>query len=70
MRLSRAPTDIDIRSISSHAQAEVLVQRAQQSILDMEADADVEPLSNGLMPGSQETAKAGGRGKEWRFPGA
>jgi hypothetical protein len=30
------PTDIDIRPISSHAQAEALVQRAQQSISEME----------------------------------
>jgi hypothetical protein len=35
-RRSHVPTDIDIRSISSHAQVEVLVQRAQQLILDME----------------------------------
>ena len=43
---SRAPAlDIDIRAISSHAQAEALVQRAQKSILDME-DVDVE-----LLPG-------------------
>jgi hypothetical protein len=35
-RRSRAPTDIDIRLISSHAQAEVLIQLAQKSILDME----------------------------------
>ncbi|OBZ67176.1 hypothetical protein A0H81_13022 [Grifola frondosa] len=33
---ARTPLDIDIRSISSHAQAEALVQRAQQSILDMQ----------------------------------
>ncbi|GBE81064.1 hypothetical protein SCP_0307880 [Sparassis crispa] len=32
----RAPLDIDIRSISSHAQAEALVQRAQKSILEMD----------------------------------
>lgn len=32
----RSALDIDIRSISSHAQAEALVQRAQQSILDMQ----------------------------------
>jgi hypothetical protein len=35
-RRSRVPTDIDICSISSHAQAEALVQLAQKSILDME----------------------------------
>ncbi|KZT10590.1 uncharacterized protein LAESUDRAFT_720925 [Laetiporus sulphureus 93-53] len=32
----KAALDIDIRSISTHAQAEALVQRAQRSILDME----------------------------------
>ena len=35
-RRPHVPTDIDIRAISSHAQAEAWVQRAQQSILDME----------------------------------
>jgi hypothetical protein len=43
---SRAPTDIDIHSISSHAQAEVLVQLAQKSILDME-DVPGGDFSNG-----------------------
>jgi hypothetical protein len=38
---SHVPTDINIHSISSHAQAEALVQPAQQSILDMEAEADI-----------------------------
>lgn len=33
-RRAHTPIDIDIRSISSHAQAEVLVQKAQQSILE------------------------------------
>ncbi|CCM05687.1 uncharacterized protein FIBRA_07918 [Fibroporia radiculosa] len=32
----RAALDIDIRSISTHAQAEALVQRAQRSILEMQ----------------------------------
>jgi hypothetical protein len=35
-RRSHFPTDVDIRTISPHAQAEALVQRAQQSILDMD----------------------------------
>jgi hypothetical protein len=35
-RRSRAPTDINIHSISSHAQAKALVQLAQKSILDIE----------------------------------
>ncbi|OCH86374.1 hypothetical protein OBBRIDRAFT_761438 [Obba rivulosa] len=34
-RVHRVPLDIDIHSISSHAQAEALVQRAQRSILEM-----------------------------------
>lgn len=34
--------DIDIRQISSHAQAEALVQRAQQRILAMTEDSDEE----------------------------
>jgi hypothetical protein len=34
-RRSHAPLDINIRSISSHAQAEALVQQAQQDILNM-----------------------------------
>lgn len=36
LRRLHFPFDIDISSISSHAQAEELVQRAQQSILNME----------------------------------
>ncbi|KIJ67526.1 hypothetical protein HYDPIDRAFT_25969 [Hydnomerulius pinastri MD-312] len=35
-RRPHTPLDIDITSISSHAQAEALVQRTQQSILNME----------------------------------
>ncbi|KAF7981934.1 hypothetical protein HWV62_30709 [Athelia sp. TMB] len=35
-RRAHVPVDIDIRSISSHAQAEALVQAAQQSILEMD----------------------------------
>ena len=35
-RQSHFPTDIDIHSISLHAQAKALVQRVQQSILDMD----------------------------------
>ncbi|TBU55060.1 hypothetical protein BD310DRAFT_716867 [Dichomitus squalens] len=46
---SRAPAlDIDIRAISSHAQAEALVQRAQKSIIDME-DVDIELPGLGLV---------------------
>ncbi|CAL1708048.1 unnamed protein product [Somion occarium] len=36
---SRIPLDIDIRSISSHAQAEALVQQAQQRIFDLQNEA-------------------------------
>jgi len=53
---SRVPTDINIRSISSHVQAEALVQCAQQSIFDMEAEEDFEPLSSGLTPLSAKLA--------------
>lgn len=42
----RVPLDIDIHSISSHAQAEALVQRAQQRILQSQ-DGDVDcPMMN------------------------
>ncbi|KAI1785873.1 hypothetical protein LXA43DRAFT_1035907 [Ganoderma leucocontextum] len=36
------PLDIDIRAISSHAQAEALVQRAQKDILDMQTVDDLD----------------------------
>ncbi|KAI0737613.1 hypothetical protein C8Q80DRAFT_1125351 [Daedaleopsis nitida] len=57
-RLRAPPLDIDIRAISSHAQAEALVQRAQKSILD-EEDVDIElpGLGLGLITGS---ASSGG----------
>jgi hypothetical protein len=48
-RRSHIAVDIDIRSISSHAQAEALVQRAQQSILEMEDIPDDNPLSSGRL---------------------
>ncbi|KAI0785542.1 hypothetical protein C8Q75DRAFT_893756 [Abortiporus biennis] len=38
----RIPPDIDIRTISSHAQAEALVQHAQQCILEMEVRPPLE----------------------------
>jgi hypothetical protein len=45
---SYIPMAIDICSISSHTQAEALVQRTQQSILDMDGTScDDEPLSRG-----------------------
>lgn len=58
-RRSHVPVDIDIRSISSHAQAEALVQRAQQSILDMEGMSDDEALSSGRTPLSAKLAAYG-----------
>ncbi|KAI0708182.1 hypothetical protein C8T65DRAFT_609659 [Cerioporus squamosus] len=50
-RMRAPPLDIDIRAISSHAQAEALVQRAQKSILDRE-DVDIELPGLGLVNGS------------------
>ena len=50
-RVRAPPLDIDIRAISSHAQAEALVQRAQKSILDRE-DVDIELPGLGLVNGS------------------
>jgi hypothetical protein len=47
-RRARGPMDIDIRTISSHAQAEALVQRAQQRILSMEDESDEECKTLGL----------------------
>jgi hypothetical protein len=59
-RRSHIPMDIDIRSISSHAQAEALVQRAQQSILEMEdIPDDNNPLSSGRLPLSAKLAAYG-----------
>ncbi|KAK7685218.1 hypothetical protein QCA50_011581 [Cerrena zonata] len=43
----RVPLDIDIRSISSHAQAEALVQQAQQRIFDLQNEM-VNPRTNAL----------------------
>lgn len=56
---SRVPTDINIRSILSHVWAEALVQCAQPSILDMEAEEDFEPLSSGLTPLNAKLAAYG-----------
>lgn len=47
-RRARTPLDIDITSISSHAQAEALVQRARQDVLDVVNNAqELSPLSTG-----------------------
>lgn len=51
--------DIDIRAISSHAQVEALVQRAQKSILEME---DGEPGLLTPASSSHGTTEAGGEG--------
>jgi len=48
-RRSHIPLDINISSISSHAQAEALVQRAQQDILEM---AYVDGMGQPPLPGS------------------
>jgi hypothetical protein len=45
---NNTPIDIDISAISSHAQAEALVQRTQKSILEMD---DEIPLSSALSSG-------------------
>ncbi|KAM5530961.1 hypothetical protein V8D89_015374 [Ganoderma adspersum] len=57
---SRAhPLDIDIRAISSHAQAEALVQRAQKDILDLQ-NVDIE--LPGLVVGSTGSSVIGSLG--------
>jgi hypothetical protein len=42
----RRSLDIDIRSISSHAQAEALVQRAQHAILEMTDELNADTISS------------------------
>lgn len=49
------PIDIDIGAISSHAQAEALVQRAQKSILEMD---DEIPLSSGTLSSGRSPLSA------------
>ncbi|KAL0956254.1 hypothetical protein HGRIS_002408 [Hohenbuehelia grisea] len=63
-RRSHTPVDINIASISTHAQAEALVQRAQRDILDIERETlDSGGLSadstNGWTPLSARLAKYG-----------
>ncbi|KAF8236063.1 hypothetical protein L208DRAFT_1422218 [Tricholoma matsutake] len=55
------PPDISISSISSHAQAEALVQKAQQDILQMPLDSDPSPGtgSSGRSPLSARLAAYG-----------
>ncbi|KAI0644521.1 hypothetical protein C8Q79DRAFT_927649 [Trametes meyenii] len=67
-RLRAHPLDIDIRAISSHAQAEALVQRAQKSILEMQ-DVDIELPGLGLLgPGSGSGGLGGVGGGSGRTP--
>jgi len=47
-RRAHSPLDIDITSISSHAQAEALVERARQEALDFANTQDASPPSGGL----------------------
>lgn len=59
-----AALDIDIRSISSHAQAEALVQRAQQSILEMQdAEANVVSVHDGTIGRTPLSAKLAAYGE-------
>ena len=56
---AHTPVSIDIQSISSHAQAEALVQRAQESILAMSAQSDEDANSSGRSPLSARLAAYG-----------
>lgn len=60
-RRLRFPFDIDISTISSHAQAEELVQRTQQSILNMEQylEQNKKDLETGRTPLSAKLAAYG-----------
>lgn len=55
---NNTPIDIDISTISSHAQAEALVQRTQKSILEMDDDMPLSSaaLSSGRSPLSAKLA--------------
>lgn len=58
-RRPRTPIEIDIRDISSHAEAEELVQRTQQCILDMDHRSDDETAGPDWMPLSARLAAYG-----------
>jgi hypothetical protein len=60
-RRAHAPLDLDIQSISSHAQAEALVQQTQQSILEMADDPNCAsgPAGLGWSPLSAKLAAYG-----------
>ncbi|KAF4598462.1 hypothetical protein EYR38_006864 [Pleurotus pulmonarius] len=62
-RRTRTPMDINISSISTHAQAEALVQKAQRDILEMENEilesGGLSTSSTGYTPLSAKLAKYG-----------
>lgn len=58
-RRTHTPIEININSISSHAQAEALVQQAQRDILDMAYVMEVSPPENGRTPLSAKLAAYG-----------
>ncbi|KAF9047390.1 hypothetical protein BJ165DRAFT_1097939 [Panaeolus papilionaceus] len=59
-RRSRSPLDIDITSISSHAQAEALVERARQEVLDVAGTQELNQVANtGRTPLSARLAAYG-----------
>lgn len=56
VKRSQAPPGIDIRSISTHAQAEALVARAQRRVLDQSDDLDEQEIKTlGLNVGDGHT---------------
>ena len=64
-RISR-PVDIDIRSISTHAQAEALVQQAQQRVFDFINSPSVEDVTEASPPSND--ISLGGGAAEGRLP--
>ena len=58
-RRAHVPLDINITSISSHAQAEALVERARREALDWASTADFSPPSSGRSPLSARLAAYG-----------
>ncbi|KAF9528483.1 hypothetical protein CPB83DRAFT_906765 [Crepidotus variabilis] len=59
-RREHTPVDIDIAAISSHAQAEALVQKTRQHVLDLAAAQEVSALANtGRTPLSAKLAAYG-----------
>ena len=75
-RRAHAPLDIDIRAISSHAQAEALVARAQQSILELghmeaggEAGGGGAGLGVGAVAGGADAVKGPGQQQQQQQQG-